>query len=262
MAASLAVLDSRADTIYDGHENAANFGHTDQNATGGPKASVACAPTATVNSFQFLINTYGSAYANLIDTNANQTVQDLEAAAYMNVTVAGGGATANNIINGKTQWIADRGLSSMLKVESLQNANANDTAQFIAQQLAAGQDVELGFLWTGETAGGGHVVTATGIHFNATNDTGTLDFIDPWGGVDISGTLGLDGTQLQLTYNGGAASGPDPERPLADTAGSGNIILVAAESPVPLPSTVMVGLVLLGAVAVKRVAPSVLQTAA
>ncbi|HWB53540.1 MAG TPA: hypothetical protein VG722_05080, partial [Tepidisphaeraceae bacterium] len=131
--------------------------------------------------------------------------------------------------------------------------------------LKKGQDVEIGFFWSdvdGNKTSGGHWVTVTGINFDTSVGTGTIDLIDPWGGVDITGGnlhLGSDG-RLILGYSGGGAGAPtvdgqDPDNPT--DSGFGFITGIAAESFVPLPPALWASLVLLGGmVAYRRVRPA------
>jgi hypothetical protein len=222
-----------------------------------------------VNSFTFLENEYG--ITGLIDVDPETTVNDLEASNYMNVT-PNSGASATDVIEGKTAWIDNQGLSNKIKIEGQAGGDfgnsavdqqlntdlttAGDivgdheapTAQFIYDQLKAGQDVEMGFLWwDGTDYVGGHVVTATGIDWDPDTNTGTISFIDPWGAVEIPDAVLTDHDGfLQLTYAGGASGGGlgadgntptlgDPDNP--DDERTADIAFAYAESPVPEPAS-------------------------
>jgi hypothetical protein len=195
----------------------------------------------------------GSGAANTINTLATD----------MNL-VPGSGISAAGLVNGKNQYISSAGLSNFIVVES-QIGSGNITAQFIYNLLAMGQDVELGFTWNGAT--GGHVITLTGMsNFDPMANTATLSFLDPWGNGsgaedtnpdptpgDLEGAPATPGTTAapetgSLTFgNGvwtlsyiGSAAGPN--------GGSGTLVVVAAESLIPEPSTIFLlgaGLVML-----------------
>jgi hypothetical protein len=155
---------------------------------------------------------------------------------------------------GKTQYISDQGLADKITVERLGNNGIlapNDAARFIAAQLNAGQDVEMGFYWAnadGTLTQGGHVVTVTGIDFDETGQNGAMNIIDPWDGVELSGNLTVANNSLVLGYTGGGAAtggadGHDPDNP--PDAGHGAISWITAESVVPEPAIALSAFVLL-----------------
>jgi hypothetical protein len=237
-------------TIYQGQEPGASFGLIDQNSAGINNGSNACGPTATYNSFVYLrtqgIDLRGSSPSNTI--NALEPLMG-------GVPVSGGNAMAA----GKQSWINSQGQSNHVSVEQLGNNTplaATAAASFIAQQLNAGQDVEMGFLWNG-TAGGGHVVTITGIDYDSTGANGAMNIIDPWDGVPISGNLDGSSGNLVLGYTGGGAGtggadGPDPDNP--GDAASGTIAFVVAESvtSAPEPSLVAIGFMVVASMGLGR----------
>ena len=63
------------------------------------------------------------------------------------------------------------------------------------------------------------------------DETATLSFRDPWGAVDLVGTLTMDGDFLKLIYTGGAADGGN----------SGRIQIALSES-IPEPVTALAAL--------------------
>lgn len=268
---SLPPMCSGADVILTAQENLANFGYNDQNNAAINNGPVACAPTATVNSFEYLQSTYPNipGIANLVG-NPITTINTLEGARYMNLNPASG-VSAQNLVAGKEQWISDQGLSGQLTVEgqasdalTADNAgtlpgmsNTIPTAAFLYNQLNAGQDVELGFLWWNPALNsgrggyaGGHVITATGITYDQTTGTAvSINFIDPWGHINLTGAVTQHNGYMELSYSGGAASaGSDPDDP--DHVSQGDIAIIAAESPVPEPTAAAI--LVLSAVALMR----------
>jgi hypothetical protein len=237
------------------------FGTVGQGAPGINNPGVACGPTSVYNSFVYLENLDPALGSQLTGSGAASTINAL--ATDMNL-VPGSGISAAGLVSGKNQYISAAGLSNLITVES-QIGSGNVTAQFIYNQLAAGQDVELGFTWNG--ASGGHVIALTGMsNFDTTTNTATLSFLDPWGNGtgaedtnadptsgDLEGAPATPGTTAApetgaLTFgNGvwtmsytGSAAGPN--------GGSGTLVVVAAESIVPEPSTIFLlnaGLVVL-----------------
>lgn len=233
------------------------YGHFDQNDEDVINGALACGPTSTANSFAYLQKKYGANGVTGIydETNPFNTINSLED--YMNM--GANGVSPEGLVNGKTQYLHDKGMDGKITVESqidpaFHNGGTTPTWQFLLDQLAKGQDVEVGFLWWDPTLNGGrggynngHVVTATGFSFTDTNANDAIDagenasmtFIDPWGGVDITGTLSMAGGYLRLTYSGGAAGSTTPNNN-DDNPGnenSGDIQFIAAESYVPEPAS-------------------------
>ncbi len=230
-----------ADNILFANETANGnlFGHFDQNATNtttappggtyllGPIAPEACVPTATVNSFNFLMRNYGlPPLYNL--GNPYGSIKSLASAGYMNTQPPGTpfppgpGTTFNNAYLGKEKYLQNNfpgGITSNTGqkyaiqtvgqaapgVGTQQNPNGPwiggvtnqiPTATFLQQQLQAGEDVELFFQWTdstGKPTGGGHCVTLTGINYDVTTNGGansSISFVDPTNSVGGSITYG------------------------------------------------------------------------
>ena len=239
MFASIAALSLVSDgwaAILQTQEDDTKFGLVGQNSAGINNGGVACGPTSVYNSFVYLQNQFGI-NGLLKPGAASNTINQLSTDMHLDPS---GGVTSQQLVDGKTQYIKDQGLASKIAVESQAGGAGNVTAQFIYDQLHRGQDVEILFLWGNTNSG--HFVTLTGINFDTTTHTGTLNFIDPWGNggaaaSKLSGTMsGTDAGGYTLTYTGGAAGDSgDPDNP---GDGNGGIIYsVAAESPVPEPST-------------------------
>ena len=226
-----------------------DYGNIDQNSPGIDNGNVACGPTSVVNSFIYLENRYGldglipHTDGNTPEEDAIDTVNKLEQEMQLDPN---DGVTDPNFINGKIDYINEVGLGDEVSVESQSKAvdGTTPTAEFLYEQLAKGQDVEVGISWNSPD-GGGHWVTATGMDFDTETGTGTLDFIDPWGGEELHGSLSLDEDgNLVLSYSGGAAGGGGPSIDGGEQdpdnqgdASSGTIDIIVAESPKDTPIT-------------------------
>jgi len=250
---------------------------------GWQKAPVACAPTATINSFEFLQNKYG--ITGLVGGNPYDAINSLASATYMNTQDAepnedpppdwlGGGTSASSMVYGKEEYLLDKfhpqnnitGIQTVGQSVFFSQAagslnqgggitQTDPTASFIADQLEAGEDIEAWESWSddeGNSTGGAHIITITGIDFDPDENSGTLSFIDPYGGngandaVDItSNTLTLEDGQLVVGYTGGGA-GDDGDPDNNGNTGYARIDMVLAESPIPEPATL--GLLAISAV--------------
>ncbi len=227
------------------------FGTVGQGATGINNQGVACGPTSVYNSFLYLETLDPALGTRLTGSDAATTINTL--ATDMNL-VPGSGISAAGLVSGKSQFIRDAGLSNVISVES-QVGSANVTAQFIYDQLAAGQDVELGFTWNGAT--GGHVITLTGMsNFDPLAKTATLSFLDPWGNGsgpedantdpttgDLEGAAATPGTTAapetgSLTFGNGVWTLSYTGSAAGANGASGTLVVVAAESAAPEPSTI------------------------
>lgn len=188
-----------------------NFGHVSQKLVCGFEAS-ACGPTAAVNSFVFLQNSY-SQFDGLIPESAEpakmlqneiSVAQDL-AKNYMHTNKEA--TTIDNFTLGKEGYIHDHGggsaeFSAEADPRLFTNGKSTDpdttvtapTALFLAEQLADGEDVEL-LANQSDGMGGfkalGHFVTVVDLKWNDRNGNKLIDgtegaklgFIDPNGGV-------------------------------------------------------------------------------
>jgi len=137
-----------------------------------------------------------------------------------------------DMVVGKGRWIDEYNESSrvdiVMKGQDDKGAGGLEktppTWRFLYNELKRCEDVEVGFGWAG---GGGHWVTAHDFKFTDDDDDGiidagesaTLSFRDPWGAVDLEGTLKMDGGFLKLTYTGG----PEPLTMLATLLGVGSL---------------------------------------
>jgi len=214
--------------------NLAGVGTFGQGAPGILDPTVSCAPTSVYDSFVYLESRYGPRVAGLLGVGAPDTINALAADMQL---VPGIGCTGPNIVSGTIGYLESVGLINVISVESQVGNNiVGASGQFLYDQLARGQGVEVGFTWN--SGSGGHVVAVTGIsNFDTGALTATLDFMDPWGALSpagpganalaLSGNLSFAGGLWTLSYSGGAAG----------AGAAGTLALIEAES-VPEPSTV------------------------
>jgi hypothetical protein len=216
------------------------FGNLDQHDTN--CAESACGPTAAVNSFAFLENMYPTIYGNdlIPTTGATYDYGDLVDAAdvlagstFMDCTAAGVGIS--NFISGEEAYMNEYAPGTT--VFEIMNFFANGawpTFNFLYNQLAAGEDVELlvGFYTTNAEGqlvrNGGHYVTLTGVSFGVpfAAGNGTISFIDPDDGD--SGSMSLSTIDGALYNNGTYVNG---QYTFIEAA--------VAESPTPEPGTLL-----------------------
>ena len=237
----------------------------------------ACAATSAVNSFIFLQNKYG--LSGLYNPgNPYGTISTLAGPTYLNTAPAtanaasqtgysGGGVNPDPFRDGKEKYLQNIGpltapngqpyaIQTVGQVDpaygTAQAANGPyaggvaaqiPTAQFIAQQLADGEDIEMFFTWNGTP---GHVVALTGIDYDETTNSGNISFIDPtnssggqiqYGSGDAPEITSLSleeiNNHLQFTYQGGASNIDADDNP--NDSATGIVVGVYAESPVQVP---------------------------
>jgi hypothetical protein len=190
-----------------------------------------------------------------------------------------GGTTAQGLVNGKVNYIDEnqtggpeievhgQGIFGTFNADGTVNSEADGvstipTDAYLQEQMAAGQDVEVWESWVDPEApsgyNGAHIITITGID----SEEGTIDFVDPWGGVDVEATFALvdttipggpNGDYMRITYPGANDGGDDAANPddPADEM-SADIAMVVAESPVPEPATLGMLVIGCGILAVRR----------
>ena len=252
------VPSGRAAAVYTAQENAAGFGTVNQSAVFGPGIGASginsCAPTATMNSFTYLENTYPWDYPHndLMGGQATWTQAAIQLALNMDTTTANA-TSLQGWVAGKVGWftanapaqIRYAGMGPSFSVNGSFPAStayswyhaATPTPAFLLQELQSGEDVEIGIV---PAFGVSHVLTLTGIvYHNASGnpnsyggrDTVTLNTIDP----------ANPGVNTQLVLNPGTMtiSGANP------SYGTYSIAVALAESPVPEGSTT-IGLLLMG----------------
>lgn len=187
-----------------------------------------CAPMAVANSLQWLENEYG---INVPHDHVkglkgdNSLVGKLDTAMNRDVTsrTQGTSVAAEPILRGKLDYVANNNLASSVvtkhqgllgganytssNVTSTGNGNTV-TFDFILSELAAGANVELGFIYP---AGGGHFVDITGagrilgipfLTYVSDHTQSDLDLDDPNTPADETDTRGTDKVDFSFLVNG------------------------------------------------------------
>lgn len=235
--------------IITGGENPFDFGNLNQHDT--TCNNVACGPTAATNSFVFLQDTYPKLYDTKLvpHTNGNTSYQDEEDLADNLATImhtcnacnpGAGGTYIEDFIAGKQQYINSVAPGTTTFAAQMNFAwrptdpdgnnvgpkpayvmdNTVPTAQFIASELNAGEDVEV-FL-AGDVD---HYITLFDVTFNTMTHMGQIGYIDPdTGGIAFSNITGQDMAGfLEVAYG----------------TNSEVIAHAVAESPIPEPSSLL-----------------------
>jgi hypothetical protein len=246
-----------------------------------PYSTNGCAPTAATMGFQWLQSQYG--IQNLVDgTNAYNTIVTVGNGTYMKThpQFATSGpnmfAGAQAYLNAQAPGIT----TTVAQVDPFVGGATAPTENFIFNKLASGWAVQMGALWVpaGNPAAnfkglGGHALTVTGINWDPTTSTGSMDIIDPGGGTTVHGSLSLvtytgvtqagwNKTWLQFTYPNVAVGAPGDgleadESTDQDSSGliqdfgaapgaTMDIAVVVAEIPEPASFTLMAGIVGVG----------------
>src|SRR3954464_1606316 len=191
-------------TVFEKFLDQAGFGKLDQHDTN--CALVNCGPTAAVNSFAFLQNSYPGVYNGKLvpSAGAAPTAAELKAVAnklgsnfMQNCTVnctqgtpiedfiLGKRDYLESVAPGKTAYHAQvnfgwrknppNGSHPNTAKPGFVDDNTKPTLSFLYSELKRGEDVEL-FMATGAD---GHYLTLTGIKYDDANNTGQMAFIDP-----------------------------------------------------------------------------------
>lgn len=281
------------------------------------RAPQACVPTSVANSFVFLQNQgiTGLGGADPHDATgfapiSYDTINTLASAQYMNTQgeIPSGiapppgyqaGTSFENAALGKEKYLQDNSAGikdkngSPVAIRTVgqstsfnQAANGpwiggitqtTPTADFIRNELADGEDVELFFTWTDKygnpiQGGGGHCVNLYGIKYDRTTNSGQFTFIDPFASssgspsynavapqIPTSSLTQLSNGYLFFSYSGGAAGiNQGGDNPLGSTYGVVTGVLSESPyyaTPVPLPPSWVAGTLLLGLLGLFQAAP-------
>ena len=263
-AISFSVLTAQAIT-YDIQKDWTLYGDLNQNSIPGI-GSMACGPTAAVNSFVYLQNSYPDIYdhylvpdlhstPDLYENDELVTVAEILAYDYMHTDMTNG-TWSDWFLYGKWDYIEENAPGSTIYAaqqfstwsrppvpEPSWVSDVLPTWSFLYDELAASEDVEI--LINGSYD---HYLTLTSFYWDDIDDDGIIDgaedawidYIDPWTGAwGISDIWHLD-------YGGESVIATNYE------GGLSFITMAVGESPVPEPSTaVLLGLGL-AALALRR----------
>ena len=212
-------------TIWEKHKDCAEYGHIDQHLLSDAQnnwlGAVACAPTATMNSFIYLQNHYPTVYDHLlVPEGAGQDVIKARELAlnWMNTTLAGtttedwvwgkynfleNYAPGKTIYHGQTMY---NGWTALLPRPLWVDAALPDWS-FLFNELNKCQDVEIGINWGSDM---GHALTVCGFLWDDQTSTGKIWYVDPWVGACTPLNAGIpiwirmDG-KLGFNYSGANA---------------------------------------------------------
>lgn len=250
-AISLSALSAQAVT-YDIQKDWTLYGDLNQNSIPGI-GSMACGPTAAVNSFVYLQNSYPGIYGNYLVPDLNSTpdiyendelvtVAEILAYDYMSTDVVNG-TWPDWFLYGKWDYIEDNAPGSTIYAaqsywtwsrppvpEPSWVLNVPPTWSFLYDELVASEDVEI--LIQGDY---NHYLTVTGFYWDDVDDNGIIDgaedawiaYVDPWTGAwGISDIWNQDlggFSAVATDYDGGVSY----------------VSMVVGESPVPEPTTAL-----------------------
>ena len=223
---------------YTVNKNCAEFGHINQHSLdrfeGDWLGNVACAPTATMNSFIYLQNHYPGIYDNLlVPVGAGQDVIRARQLALQYMMITNQGTTIHHWAWGKYDYLENYAPGKTLyhgqttyngwttgKPRPAWVQNVNPSWNFVYNQLLMCQDVEIGIWWSTDM---GHALTVCGLSWDDVTMTGSISYLDPWD------ALCYNTVPLTFNYVTGKLYMP---------YGTNNawIDLAFAESPVPEPS--------------------------
>jgi len=192
--------------------NSGQYGNLDQNHI--PTiGSMACGPTSAINSFVFLQNAYPAVYDKSLvpDTNGNGVIDEAEMIAaaqvlagstYMDTTLANG-TFWSDFTPGIHDYIEDR-VPGVTSYSDKYFSDDSGSWDWIYDELVAGEDVEILIQKMPSGTGANHFLTVYGIDFNDSTLSGTLSYIDPWGGTTGAASLWYAGGKLQILYGQGS----------------------------------------------------------
>ena len=235
------------------------FGNLDQQTTDCKATN--CGPTSAINSFVFLQNQHPKVYGTslipgtVVNPDGSYSYPDgvlknaanvIGANPYMGTCLPCGpnnGTYVEDFIIGKRDYLEkmapgktiyhaqrsiewrespDGGTHPGTKKPDWVQENTKPTLGFLTGELRKKQDIEL-FLTEGDEA---HYITLTGIKYDDVALTGTISFIDAWGGKPGTADFTMDDGFIKTDYTLGSEG----------KIKIGYIRTAVAESPVPEPS--------------------------
>ena len=176
---------------------------------------MACGPTSAVNSLIYLQNVYSSVYTTRLvpDSNSNGVIdndemvavaQVLAGSSYMNTTLANG-TYWSNFGPAIQKYIGEKDPGVTAYNNSILYGSGSSTAwNFLYQQLLLSSDLEILIQKTATNSGSNHFLTVYGINWDDQTLSGTLSYIDPWGGLKQTSSISYNSanSRLELAYNG------------------------------------------------------------
>lgn len=235
-------------------EDATKFGTLDQAVTNCP--DVNCGPTAAVNSFVYLQNSYPGIYSTpLVPTTHGMMPTSDEQKAVANdlgtnfmkncCGTSMNGTLIEDFILGKRDYLESKDRGATVYAAQMNFAwrtdpaggthpgtakpafvqdNTVPTLAFLSTELKAKEDVEAFLFSSGNGKEFNHYITLTGLSYDDTTNKGTMSFVDPLGGTRGTANLtGLIGGFIQTDYSLGGFNA--------------EIVHAVAESPIPEPAT-------------------------
>jgi len=222
-------------------ENSSYFGTLDQHSLdysypqyGLGANNMACGPVAAVNSLVYLDNAFSSIYGTSLVLLANHDMNNdglyntyddwiysagvMAGTSYMNTTLANG-TWHDNFIWGMYNFVNSKAngketFSALDYWSSWGNSPAPNsrpswvsgglpTWDFLYSKLNSSAAVDILFTYVG---GGGHFVSVTGMTWDNLNNSGTLNFMNPWTGANGSTAIRLTSGKIYTDYGGSNGS--------------------------------------------------------
>lgn len=221
------------------------FGHVDQANVpmppGGGGAN-SCVPTACANSFQYLQTVFPAVYGtSIVPTTATAAAIDL--GSNYQGTSSDSGTSGDNWIDGKKNYLEAKAPGKTVyggQYADYGGTNAfvekvHPTLAFLYDALVAGADIEIGVIPSVPNEIG-HALTLTSVHWDDANnnnifdlgDSGTIDGIDPAGGVSFVREI--------FPHGAGQAIGTNYYN-FEDALEDSTLVLAVTETAVPEPAT-------------------------